>query len=216
MIFVQEVHKVIGSRARDFEAIYREQWLPALGNGDGRLLWYANHAHLTCFAYQVLTIIAVPDGAAWLRLASRIHAGDLREPTRALDERRHDVMARLLVPAPGSPLRDLDLADVPETGIEHEMTLFVEETFQARNGSTPPRDDEIAEAVATFAVAHPEGSDERVVWRRVRSPERLLASLAEGAPRGQESPGTEPRESRLWRLSPWSPLDSPVGQPRPR
>jgi hypothetical protein len=54
--------------------------MPTLGVGhEARPLWYANHAHGTGPAYTVITVTAVPDGAAWERLARRIQRGDLRQ-----------------------------------------------------------------------------------------------------------------------------------------
>ena len=48
---------------------------------------------------------------------------------RDLDELRHDVEAKLLVPLPWSPLQDVDFNDVPTDGREHELTLYMEDTM---------------------------------------------------------------------------------------
>src|SRR6267142_1751150 len=40
-----------------------------------------------------------------------------------------DVEAKLLVPLPWSPLRDVDFNDVPKDGREHELTLYMEDTM---------------------------------------------------------------------------------------
>ena len=48
---------------------------------------------------------------------------------RDLDELRHDVDAKLLVPLPWSPLQDVDFAEVPVDGREHELTLYMEDTM---------------------------------------------------------------------------------------
>ena len=46
MLFMHEVHAVIGDKERDFEAAYRDGWMPLLAeDDDARLLWYLNHAH---------------------------------------------------------------------------------------------------------------------------------------------------------------------------
>ena len=46
MLFLHETHKVVGAREDEFEAAYREGWMPTLAQGDdARLLWYTNHAH---------------------------------------------------------------------------------------------------------------------------------------------------------------------------
>ncbi len=45
MLFLHETHQVVGARQDEFEAAYREGWMPTLADGDeARLLWYTNHA----------------------------------------------------------------------------------------------------------------------------------------------------------------------------
>jgi hypothetical protein len=209
VLLIREVHHVIGAKSRDFERAYRERWAGAVARDDGsRLLWYANHAHLTCFAYHVLTMSAVRDGAAWGHLADRVHAGDLLEVTRELDGLRHDVEASLLLPPDGSSLADLDLRTVPSEA-DHDPTLIIEDRFVSASGSESLVDvehDGLGDEVASFLVAHPEHGDEALRWTRVLDPQSLLASLLgtrEPAPR---TPGVEHRESSLWRVSTWSPL----------
>ena len=104
--------------------------MPTLAAGDdARLLWYTNHAHGSGPAYNVVTVTAVRDGTAWQRLALRIQKGDLQTWMRDLDEGRDDVDAKLLVPLPWSPLKDVDFNDVPTDGREHELTLYMEDTM---------------------------------------------------------------------------------------
>src|SRR3984957_11926382 len=130
MLFMHEVHKVRGRAEDDFEAAFREGWMPMLAAGDdARLLWYANQAHGSGPAYTVVTITAVRDGPAWERLALRVQKGDLKQPMRELDQLRHDVEAKLLVPLWWSPLQDVDFEDVPADGREHELTLYMEDTM---------------------------------------------------------------------------------------
>ena len=45
MLFVHEVHHVIGRHAEDFEAGYRDGLLPALTSSDARLLWFPDENH---------------------------------------------------------------------------------------------------------------------------------------------------------------------------
>ncbi len=79
MLFMHEVHKVRGRAEDDFEAAFREGWMPMLAGGDeARLLWYANQAHGSGPAYTVITVTAVRDGAAWERLTKRVQKGDLQ------------------------------------------------------------------------------------------------------------------------------------------
>src|ERR1700754_4292082 len=95
VLFIHEVHNVRGRAEDEFEAAFRNGWMPALAEGDeARLLWYANQAHGSAPAYTVVTVTAVRDGPAWERLALRVQHGDLRHPMRELDELRHDVDAK--------------------------------------------------------------------------------------------------------------------------
>ncbi|HWF71212.1 MAG TPA: hypothetical protein VG187_16905, partial [Mycobacterium sp.] len=127
---MHELHKVRGRAEDNFEAAFRDGWMRILAAGDdARLLWYANQAHGSGPAYTVVTVTAVRDGAAWERLTLRVQKGDLQEWMRNLDELRHEVDAKLLMPLPWSPLREVDFDAVPADGREHEMTLYMEDTM---------------------------------------------------------------------------------------
>ena len=63
MLFMHEVHKVRGRAEDQFEAAFRDGWMPTLGTGnEARLLWYANHAH-GANAFQVFTFEQLADGS---------------------------------------------------------------------------------------------------------------------------------------------------------
>ena len=48
MLFLHEVHQVAGRREEEFEAVYRDGWMPSLAKGDdARLLYFLHHAHGT-------------------------------------------------------------------------------------------------------------------------------------------------------------------------
>jgi hypothetical protein len=60
MLFMHEVHTVRGRAEDDFEAAFRDGWMPTLGAGDeARLLWYANHAHGTGPAYTTVSDVSL-------------------------------------------------------------------------------------------------------------------------------------------------------------
>src|SRR6266545_7622036 len=119
MLFLHEVHRLAGQKEKEFEAAY-QAWMAALADDEGtRLLWFLHHAHGTGPSYQVVTITGLADGAAWERLAQRVHRGDLRQWAREVDGYRHDVQGRLLRPLDFSPL-DVDLAAVPTDGRRHD------------------------------------------------------------------------------------------------
>ncbi len=78
MLYIHELHSVVGKEAKAFEAAYRDGWMPALAaSGDARLLWYLDLAHGSGLSYRVVTITAVTDGRAWQRL---VRAGGERRP----------------------------------------------------------------------------------------------------------------------------------------
>jgi hypothetical protein len=231
MLFMHEVHKVRGRSDDDFEAAFRDGWMPMLGSGDdARLLWYANHAHGSGPAYTVVTVTAVRDGTAWERLARRIQQGNLRHWMRDLDELRHDVDAKLLVPLTWSPLKDVDFDDVPTDGRDHELTLYMEDTVWPYQDKFAEYIDRCGEVYAKSldhpnplltieAAFQPALSSHRrrevALMQRIRDPHALLSLLQNEIPLDHRGPGTwmhdalELRDqwtSRLLRTSSWSPL----------
>jgi hypothetical protein len=128
-LFVHETHHVRGKSEEDFEAAYRDQWMPALAaDNDARLLWYCHHAHGSGPAYHVVTITGVRDGAAWERLARRTQDGDLAKWAAAVDEMRHGLDSKVMVPVPWSPMQEVDLSAVPTDPQEHDLSLYMEDT----------------------------------------------------------------------------------------
>lgn len=231
VLFMHEVHRVRGRAEDEFEAAFRAGWMPMLGAvDDARLLWYANHAHGSGPSYTVVTVTAVRDGTAWERLALRIQNGDLQGWMRNLDELRHDVEAKLLVPLPWSPLQDVDFDEVPTDGRVHEPTLYMEDTmwpfahkfneYIERCGEVYAKSlDRPAPLLTIEAAFQPAlGSHLRrevALMQRIQQPDELLTLLQTDLPRERRGPGTwmhdalELRDqwtSRLLRTSSWSPL----------
>ena len=235
MLFVHEVHEVVGAKEDEFEAAYRDGWMPMLAEGDdARLLWYMNHAHGSGPAYNVVTITGVRDGAAWERLAMRLQEGDLREWVDGVDSMRHDVHAKTLLPVVWSPIQEVDFADVPTDGREHDLSLFMEDT----GWPTSSLDDYIQcwdeiyrqpllahakdmqaipiDIQACFQVAH--GSylrREAMLWQRIGNPATVLHLITTDLPPERREPGTymydalayrDQWRSKLLRTSRWSPL----------
>src|SRR6202451_2319153 len=129
MLFMHETHKVIGRHASAFEDLYREEWMATLAQGsDARLVWYLNHARGSGPAYQVVTITALSDGAAWESLAQRMLLGDLRHLCARLDAQRYEVTGKLLTPVYWSPMRELDLGHIPTVAHEHELSVYMQDT----------------------------------------------------------------------------------------
>jgi hypothetical protein len=231
VLFMHEVHRVRGRREDDFEAAIREGWMPMLAAGDdARLLWYANQAHGSGPAYTVLTVTAVRDGAAWERLTERVQKGDLQEWMRKLDELRHDVDAKLLVPLPWSPLLEVRFDEVPVDGREHEVSLYMEDTmwpyedkfeeYIARCGDVYAKSLEDPSSMLTMHAAFQPtlGSHVRrevILMQRISRPDALLDLLRTHIPVEYRTPGTWMHDAldlrdqwttRLLRTSAWSPL----------
>jgi hypothetical protein len=235
MLFVHEVHKVVGKKDEEFEAAYRDGWMPMLAkNDDARLLWYMNHAHGSGVSYQVVTITAVRDGAAWERLARRLQSGDLQEWAREIDTYRHDVTGKTLVPVYWSRIQEVDFSQVPTDGAEHELSLFMEDT----GWPYVPIDDYITmwdelyaqpiarraehtgtvtiDIQACFQVAHGAGlRREAMLWQKIGDPATVLHLLTSDLAPEMRQPGTymhdsldyrDQWESKLLRTSRWSPL----------
>jgi hypothetical protein len=235
VLFVHEVHVVVGRDADAFDELYRDGWTTALASGgDARLLWYLHQAHGTGPSYTVVTIIGVASASASAALGERIRTGDLRELAAATDAHRHQHAAKVLRPVEWSPLRDVDLATTPTDGLDRPPTLFMEDTawpyrgrlddYLARAGSLYVATLEraastsrgILELVGAFLPAFGAGRHREVVlWQRVRRPDALLGLLTTEVPPEHRVPGTwmhdaldvrDRWESRLLRTARWSPL----------
>ncbi|HWW54705.1 MAG TPA: hypothetical protein VNY84_13090 [Acidimicrobiales bacterium] len=233
-LYLHEVHRVMGAKEDEFEAAYRDpgEWMDRLaGSDEARLLWYLDHAHGAGPSYQVVTITAVADGAAWERLARRVQSGDLADWAARTDALRHDTTGKLLLPVDWSPLQDLDLNSIPGTPQDHEPTLYMEDTgwpdapldayvdFWGRDYypllARQPEATRLLEIQACFQVAH--GTHRRreaILFQRVHSHDRLLDLLITEVPPERRAPGTymaealtyrDQWESKLLRTTRWSP-----------
>jgi hypothetical protein len=233
MLFLHEVHTVAGPHEDDFEAAYRDGWVPALAKtDDARLLWFLRLAFGTGRAYQVVTITALRDGAAYERLARRVQLGDLRSWAADVDRTRHEVRGKILLPVDWSPLQEVDFADVPVDGTHHEPVLYMEDSAwpheaklddyleKARTHYAPSLETRsersllTLEAVFQAALGAPRRR-EVVLWQRVDHPERLPGLFTRDLPAEVRAPGTwmhdalevrDDWESRLLRSATWSPL----------
>jgi hypothetical protein len=231
MLYLHEVHRVKGLRAHEFSARYTE-WMGILGKTDyARLIWYADHAHGTGPSYQVISYTAITDAKAWEVLAWRLQRGDLQSWLRGLDELRHDVTSKLLVPLHWSPIQEINLQEVPIDGRLHERTLVMEDT----GWPSVPLDDYTNywdagyyrqmtqgkfwyEVTASFQPAFGTGlRPEALLWQRLFDNGKLMELYAEGDETSEKSPtpgsfieqALQYRDqwvSKLLRFAPWSPL----------
>ena len=233
MLFVHEYHWVKGRQELEFEAAFRDLWMPMLGkDDDARLLYYCHHTHGTGPAYGVLTLTAVKDGAAWERLVTRMQRGDLAQHVADLDEMRHRVEQKTLIPVPWIPLQEVDFGTVPTTPQDHAPSIFMEDTgwphapladyirFWDEGYYQPmekrPREDRLLDIQMVFQPAYGAGRrKEAILWQKVLDHDRLLGLLLHETDPELLKPGAfmsealtyrDTWESRLLRTAPWSPL----------
>lgn len=235
MLFLHEVHEVVGAREEEFEESFRDVYLPALTqNGDARLLYFLHHAHGTGVSYNVVTVTALRDASAWQRLHERVHSGDLAEWAEAVDGMRHDVTAKLLVTLPWSPLQEIDFATLAGAGATRRPAVFMEDTVWPYEGrlsryieaSGTHYASELArhaasgnallEIQASFRTAFGSGRRREIVlWQKLVKPEGLTALVSREVPLQYKEPGTwlhdalelrDRWESKLLRTARWSPL----------
>jgi hypothetical protein len=233
VLYIHEVHEVIGRHEDDFEAGLRDEWMPMLAEGDdARLLWFCEHVHGTGPAYNVVTLTAVRDGAAWERLARRLQTGDLKDWQTQLDGLRHRVTAKLMVPVPWSPLQAVDFASVPTTPQDRDPVIYMEDTgwphasladyvdFWESGYYQPmeqrPKDGRLIDIELVFQPAYGGGTrKEAVLWQRILDNNLLHNLLVRQTPKDLKAPGMFMHEalayrdtwnSRLLRTSRWAPL----------
>jgi len=232
LLFVHQLHKVVGKRAAAFESHIRDGWMPLLGDGkDARLAWYFDLAHGSGLAYRVVTITAVRDGPAYLRLVERMARGDLRTWARDLDGLQHESHGRVLAPLPWSPPFP-PLEDLAIGGVDHDPTMYMEDTMWPFPGklrqyveaagavyrpSLADTDARMHMSVALGLETMPGAgrSPEVTLLQQLSSLPPLIALLTQDIPPEVTGPGSwmyealdlrDRRRSRLLRTAPWSPL----------
>src|SRR5207244_12839645 len=99
MLFIREVHRVIGAKQDAFEAAYRDGYMPLVAQDPGsRLLWFFNLAHGAGLSYNVVTVTGVAAWADWVRLVLRMQDGDLASWSQPVDSIRCGRTASVVVP----------------------------------------------------------------------------------------------------------------------
>ncbi len=219
VLFLHDVHAVIGEQEFAFEDAVREQYAPAVAQDGARLLWYLHATHGAGEAYKIVTITAVPDGATWERLVHRLRRGDLADWSARVDAMRYGSTSSLLVQTGWSPLGPLDLDAVPATtGPEREVAVLREDTVRgaepavalAPPGASGAQD--VLSCVAAFEPALGADGSLRILYR-VAQWERWTAAFGADHGWGDWSGSLTPAlpegtqvTSRMLRTTPWSPL----------
>jgi hypothetical protein len=237
MLLLHEVHEVAGRHEGEFEAAFREGWLPTLAEtDDSRLLYFLHHAHGTGVSYNVVTLTLLRDTASWESLSARVHGGDLAKWAAEVDRLRHEVTSKLLVPLPWSPIQEITIADVPVSAGAHDPVVYMEDTVWPYEGSLEQyiqrsgahyakeiaeharEGTSILQVEAGFRTAFGTGRRREIVlWQRVVQPKALSALVSREVPARFKQPGgwmhdaldlRDRWESKLLRTAPWSPLPS--------
>lgn len=231
MLFLHETHEVKGASEEEFESAFRDEWMPILAKSDdARLLWFCHHAHGSGPAYNVVTITALRDGAAWEDLARRVQRGDLKPWARKVDELRHSVTGKVLFPVHWSPMGDVDLTTVPTDGATHELSLYMEDTGHPHApiddyvefwgtgyyGPMKERAANLLDIQAVFQVAFGTGvRKEAILMQKIVNHQVLMHLLTHDTDPAHRQPGQfmhdalafrDSWDSRLLRTSNWSPL----------
>lgn len=234
MLIVHEVHAVDGRKEDDFDALWRDEWIPGLGErDDARVLHFLRHAHGTGFSYRVVTLTAFADDAALAATRARVDGGDLAGLAERMDGLRHEVDAKLLRPLPWST-QEIDLTAVPIRDVDHKAALFMEdtvwpdegnlETYVEQSGAHYARwmgsDDhdetEMLRIEAAYRTAYGSGRRREIVlWQRVTRLDWMPGLMIMEVPEHLKAPGTwmhdalqlrDQWESKLLRSTRWSPV----------
>jgi hypothetical protein len=227
MIYVHEVHEVVGGKMEEFGEAVRSVWRPLLEErGDARLLWYWELTHGTGASYQAITLTAVREWATWGDLVAR-RAADarLRDWDRQSWSLRKDVTAKILLPVAWSPLNEIDLAQTPAAQVARP-SLYLHDTGWPFAGKLEAYVDALGRVLrpqeartgmvsvtGCFVVAPGTGRHHEVlILQRIDDWDRFARLLTEGEQGPQRGGWMEEGlryrdrwESKLLRCAPWSP-----------
>lgn len=222
MLFVHDVHAVMGERELEFEDALRSEYAARVADDDTRLLWYLNSTHGAGEAYKVVTITAVRDGAAWERLADRLRRGDLSAWASRAESMRYGCTSTLMAATAWSPLV-LDLSQVPTDPLTHDVAVYREDTLEGSGVPTlvgtalgavsgSAAGDAVLTCVAAFEPALTPGTTVQLLYRVTDqahwAPAFGLDANWDDWP-GSLTPTLPDRvrgSSRILRTTSWSPL----------
>ena len=224
MIYVHEVHEVLGGRMEEFGEAVRGEWRPLVEEGGrARLLWFWQLTHGTGASYQAVSLTAVRDWAAWGELIGDPRLQAWQRRGWAL---RREVTAKVLLPVAWSPLQEIDLAAAPLAAESDSPSLYLHDTgwpfpgkleeYVAALGSIfypQTRRARMISVAACFTVAPGTGRHHEVVLlQKIEDWTQFSRLLTQGEPPvwpgGWMEEGLRYRdrwESKLLRCARWSP-----------
>jgi hypothetical protein len=126
MFYVHEIHALDAPGAQEFEAMVRDQWVPALANEPAtRLVWCARSMPGSASFPELITMTAVADGAALERLGMRCRTGDLSEVSMELARHRQRVTRRVLGALEEFNPYTIDLDEVPLVRTDSPSEMYI-------------------------------------------------------------------------------------------
>ena len=130
MLFLRDEYAAMGEREIDLDDAIRDVYAPTIADDGARLAWYLYSTHGAGDAYYTIVITALRDGAAWERLSRRLRYGDLKDWSTELDSMTYASNSSLMVSTDWSPLAGLDFDAFPVEPVEHDVSLFREDTVE--------------------------------------------------------------------------------------
>jgi hypothetical protein len=231
MINLLEFHEVIGGKMADFSEAMRDRWMPLVErDGLAKVLWFWELAMMTSASYTAVSMTAVRDWQSWGILLDRMMNDPAwREWNRDAYQYRRDIVSKLLIPNPLSPLKEFDFSSLetelgdgmppvylldtgwPYPGKVEEYADALHEVYQAQVAAIEPP---IITVVAGWRTCPGSGRwNEAHVLSKIHNWEVLSNIIPYGVPHSPDpehwmTAGLKYRdrwESRLLRLERWSP-----------
>lgn len=230
MFYVHEIHELDAERAETFEALVREQWVPAVAaDPQTRLVWCVRSMPGTASYPELVTMTAVDGGVALERLGDRYRRGDLRELATELGRHRNRVATRVVAALEEFNPYTVDLDEVPLVRDDAPSELYLHDFVVPQPGMQRAYEVQMREAfmkmleidalpMKTWGGFETVSGGGRVplslmiTW--IAHPPAISNLLAEGNPRVAPEPGSWMSEalklrdtwvSRIVRSVPWSP-----------
>jgi hypothetical protein len=194
MLVVQEMSRVKGLSAADFEMATQKLWQQAQPYGvvPG---WFFEISHGTGPSYRIVSGLRLPDWTVWETVSRAMLFGELAPAVEELDGYRHDSDSCLLEVVSEAE------APAPEAG--EAASIWVAQTATAGDGSEPAALS--SPHLVMKAVLGGDDPGATTILRRAPATEVLDWLLDRGAPAtGQPTGGRA--QTWILRPVPWSPL----------
>ena len=138
MIFLEEIHEVIGGKMEQFSESMRDRWKPLIERDDlARVLWFWDLTMMTSLSYTAVSITAVRDWPSWGTLVNRMVSDrKWKKWNHDVCEYRRDVVSKMLLPNPLSPLQEVDFATVGTAPDDGTPGLYILDTGWPYLGKT--------------------------------------------------------------------------------